>query len=169
MFSFRASANFRFQCVTVSGSGKPLNVFFRPASAPHLSRRRLNEGGTLQRFNVCIRSIPISLTAASRLFRPCRSSQSLHSTLQRPRSDDATPFSSGIARYWVNVCDWCRMPLEPCPACGYALSIVDHHCRHCATASPAIPSRSFNAKHLQQMIIMGVVALSVLVYFIFFR
>jgi hypothetical protein len=42
---------FRFQHVTVSGSGKPLNVFFRPASALHLSRRRLNEGGTIQRFN----------------------------------------------------------------------------------------------------------------------
>ena len=34
----------------------------------------------------------------------------------------------------------------------------------------AIPSRPSNAKHLQQqMIIMGVVALSVLVYLIFFR
>jgi hypothetical protein len=61
------------------------------------------------------------------------------------------------------------MPLEPCPTCGYALSIVDHHCRHCATASTAIPSRHSIAKHLQQMIIMGVVALSVLVYLIFFR
>jgi hypothetical protein len=62
------------------------------------------------------------------------------------------------------------MPLEPCPTCGYALSIVDHHCRHCATESQAIPSRPSNAKHLQQqMIIMGVVALSVLVYLIFFR
>jgi hypothetical protein len=60
------------------------------------------------------------------------------------------------------------MPLEPCPTCGYALSIVDHHCRHCATASRAIPSRPFDAKHLQQMI-MVVVALSVLVYWIFFR
>ena len=39
------------------------------------------------------------------------------------------------------------MPLEPCPSCGYALSIVDHHCRHCATASPAIPSRPFDAKY----------------------
>jgi hypothetical protein len=62
------------------------------------------------------------------------------------------------------------MPLEPCPTCGYALSIADHHCRHCATGSTAIPSRPSNAKHLQQqMIIMGVVALSVLVYLIFFR
>jgi hypothetical protein len=63
------------------------------------------------------------------------------------------------------------MPLEPCPTCGYALSTVDHHCRHC------LPSRSasakggalFDAKHLQQMIIMGVLVLSVLVYLIFVR
>jgi hypothetical protein len=61
------------------------------------------------------------------------------------------------------------MPLEPCPTCGYALSIADHHCRHCAIASTAIPSRPSIAKHLQQMIIMGVVALSLLVYLIFFR
>jgi hypothetical protein len=61
------------------------------------------------------------------------------------------------------------MPLEPCPTCGYALSTVNHHCRHCGTASRAIPSRPFNAKYLQQMIIMAVVALSVLVYLMFFR
>jgi len=61
------------------------------------------------------------------------------------------------------------MSLEPCPTCGYALSTVDHHCRHCVTASPAIPSRLFDAKHLQQKIIMAVVGLSVLIYFIFFR
>jgi len=60
------------------------------------------------------------------------------------------------------------MPLEPCPTCGYALSTVDHHCRHCATESGAIPSRPFDAKHLQKMI-MVLVALSVVVYFIFFR
>jgi hypothetical protein len=61
------------------------------------------------------------------------------------------------------------MPLEPCPTCGYALSTVDHHCRHCATASRTIPSRPFDAKHLQQMIIMAVVGLSVVVYLIFVR
>jgi predicted nucleic acid-binding Zn ribbon protein len=61
------------------------------------------------------------------------------------------------------------MPLESCPTCGYALSIVDQHCRHCATAPGEIPSRPFDAKHLQQMIIMGVVVLSVLVYLIFVR
>ncbi|HEX3619792.1 MAG TPA: hypothetical protein VHU16_05425 [Candidatus Udaeobacter sp.] len=61
------------------------------------------------------------------------------------------------------------MPLEPCPTCGYALSTVNHHCRHCGTASRAIPSRPINAKYLQQKIIMAVVALSVLVYLMFFR
>jgi hypothetical protein len=61
------------------------------------------------------------------------------------------------------------MPLEPCPTCGYALSIVGHHCRHCGTASRAIPSRPFDAKQLQQMIIIAVMMLSVLVYLIFFR
>jgi hypothetical protein len=59
------------------------------------------------------------------------------------------------------------MPLEPCPTCGYALSTVDHHCRHCATASQAIPSRP--TKHMQQVITAAVVALGVLVYLIFFR
>ena len=115
---------------------------------------------TIQRFNDCIRSIPISLTATSRLFRPCRSSQSLHSTFQRPRSDSSL-LGQCLRLY--------QMPLEPCPTCGYALSIVDHHCRHCATASRTIPSRPFDAKHLQQMIVPVVVALSVLVYLIFFR
>jgi hypothetical protein len=61
------------------------------------------------------------------------------------------------------------MPLEPCPTCGYALSIVGHHCRHCGTASLAIPLRPFYAKHLQQMIIMAVMVLSGLLYWIFFR
>jgi hypothetical protein len=61
------------------------------------------------------------------------------------------------------------MPLEPCPTCGYALSIVDHHCRHCATPSRAIPSLPFDAKHRQQLITAVVVALSLLVYLLFFR
>jgi hypothetical protein len=59
------------------------------------------------------------------------------------------------------------MPLEPCPTCGYALSIVDHHCRHCGAASQAVRSRLFDANHLQQMI-MAAVALGLLVYLIFF-
>jgi hypothetical protein len=60
------------------------------------------------------------------------------------------------------------MPLEPCPTCGYALSTVDHHCRHCDTASGAIPRRPFDAKHLQQLI-MAAVVLSVVLYLMFFR
>jgi hypothetical protein len=83
------------------------------------------------------------------------------------KDKDAAAFSSGIPRYQVNVCDWYHMPLEPCPTCGYALSTVDHHCRHCATASRPIPSLPM--KHLQQMIVMAVVGLSVLVYLIFLR
>jgi hypothetical protein len=58
--------------------------------------------------------------------------------------------------------------MDPCPVCGYALSMVDHHCRHCAVAPPTISSRRFFAKHLQQ-IIVAAVTLSVLVYLIFFR
>jgi hypothetical protein len=58
------------------------------------------------------------------------------------------------------------MPLEPCPTCGYALSIVDHHCRHCATALPAGPTVRFDVKSLPQ-IIMALVGLGLLVYFIF--
>jgi hypothetical protein len=75
-------------------------------------------------------------------------------------------FTSGIPRYYVGICDWYHMPLEPCPTCGYALSIVDHHCRHCASAPRAVPSQA--TKNLQP-IIMAVVGLSVLVYLLFFR
>jgi hypothetical protein len=68
-------------------SHRVLNSFFRPAS-------------TFQRFNDCIRSIPISLTAASRLFRPCRSSQSLHCISLAPARLDPYPcgFSGHVAR-----------------------------------------------------------------------
>src|SRR4029453_15716654 len=84
------------------------------------------------------------------------------------KGDNAIPFSSGIPRYSVNVCDWYDMPLEPCPTCGHALSIVDHHCPYSSTASRAIPARGFGRKHLQQ-IIMAAVVLSVVVYLMFFR
>jgi hypothetical protein len=73
------------------------------------------------------------------------------------------------SRYSVDVCDWCHMPLEPCPTCGYALSVLDHHCRHCAVPLRTFPSlRLFDTKQLSKMII-AVVVLSVLVYLIFFR
>ena len=80
------------------------------------------------------------------------------------------PFNTSTsAKRFLAIRSSVHMPLEPCPACGYALSTVDHHCRHCATASRAIALQPSIAKHLQQMIIMGVVVLSVLVYLIFFR
>jgi len=60
------------------------------------------------------------------------------------------------------------MPLESCPTCGYALSIVDHHWPSLCYRIASNSSRLFDAKHLQQMI-MAVVVLSVVVYFIFFR
>jgi hypothetical protein len=58
------------------------------------------------------------------------------------------------------------MPLEPCPTCGYALSVHDHRCRHCASALPAGPTLRFDLNHLPQ-IIMALVGLGLLVYFIF--
>jgi hypothetical protein len=61
------------------------------------------------------------------------------------------------------------MPLESCPTCGYALSIHDHHCRHCAVPLSVFPlSQLFDAKHLSKMIV-AVLVLSVLAYLMFFR
>jgi hypothetical protein len=31
------------------------------------------------------------------------------------------------------------MSFESCPACGYALSTIDHQCRHCHSALKAVP------------------------------
>jgi hypothetical protein len=74
------------------------------------------------------------------------------------------------SRYSVDVCEWCYMPLESCPTCGYALSVLDHQCRHCAVSLSAFPlSRLFDAKHLSKMIIIAGMVLIVLVYVIFFR
>jgi hypothetical protein len=58
------------------------------------------------------------------------------------------------------------MPLEPCPHCGYALSVLDHQCRHCASAPPAGLTVRFEIKHLPQ-IIATLVGLGLLVYYIF--
>jgi hypothetical protein len=61
------------------------------------------------------------------------------------------------------------MSLESCPTCGYALSIHDHHCRHCdVPLSVFASSRLFDVKHLSTMI-MAVLVLSVLAYLMFFR
>ena len=61
------------------------------------------------------------------------------------------------------------MSLESCPTCGYALSTVGNHCRHCPPAFMASSSdKPFDAKHLSQIIAVLVV-LSVFVCLIFFR
>jgi hypothetical protein len=61
------------------------------------------------------------------------------------------------------------MPLEPCPACGYALSILDHRCRHCHVPSGAASSSNlFEAKHLWRTI-LAVVLFGVGLYLIFIR
>jgi hypothetical protein len=58
------------------------------------------------------------------------------------------------------------MPLDACPRCGYALSMLDHHCRHCPPAPLTGPAMRFDLKHLPQ-IVLASVGLGLLVYFIF--
>ncbi|MEP6809771.1 MAG: hypothetical protein ABI992_05975 [Chthoniobacterales bacterium] len=61
------------------------------------------------------------------------------------------------------------MPLEDCPTCGYALSIVDHHCRHCAPTLLSGPRFvRFDPKSLPWLI-PTLVALGALGYLVFFR
>ena len=58
------------------------------------------------------------------------------------------------------------MPFEACPRCGYALSILDQHCRHCAPLPPEGRKAPFDATNLPQLVI-GLVGLGLLVHFIF--
>jgi hypothetical protein len=61
------------------------------------------------------------------------------------------------------------MPFEACPTCGYALSTLGNHCRHCPPTFMASKSaKPFDAKQLLQ-IIPVLMIFSVLVYLIFFR
>src|SRR4029077_15001123 len=76
---------------------------------------------------------------------------------------------SNRSRYSVNLCDWWSVPFESCPVCGYALSVIDHHCRHCSVPSSAsLLSHAFVAKYLSTMI-MALVAIGFFVYLMFFR
>ncbi|HEV8422575.1 MAG TPA: hypothetical protein VGQ40_04470 [Chthoniobacterales bacterium] len=61
------------------------------------------------------------------------------------------------------------MPLEPCPTCGYALSVLDHHCRHCVPSLKALPSSQLSDAKQWWKMIVALVVLSVLVYLIYFR
>jgi hypothetical protein len=61
------------------------------------------------------------------------------------------------------------MPFEACPTCGYALSTLGNHCRHCPpTFMASTSAKPFDAKLLLQ-IIAALVVFSDLVYLIFFR
>jgi hypothetical protein len=61
------------------------------------------------------------------------------------------------------------VPLEECPTCGYALSIVDHRCRHCVPALLSeAPVPLFDPKRLPWLI-TTVVTLGALGYLFFFR
>ncbi|CAN5606395.1 hypothetical protein BH18VER2_BH18VER2_00100 [soil metagenome] len=61
------------------------------------------------------------------------------------------------------------MSLESCPTCGYAVSTLGNHCRHCASSFSDGPSeRPFNARYLPQ-IITATALLIACVYLIFFR
>jgi predicted amidophosphoribosyltransferase len=61
------------------------------------------------------------------------------------------------------------MSLESCPTCGYALSTLGNHCRHCASSfSEASSFGPLNAKYLPQIITATVVFIA-FAYLIFFR
>jgi len=61
------------------------------------------------------------------------------------------------------------VPLEDCPTCGYALSIVDHRCRHCGPALfSGSPAPFFDPKRLPWLI-ATVLVLGALGYLIFFH
>ena len=59
------------------------------------------------------------------------------------------------------------VPLEDCPTCGYALSIADHRCRHCAPG-PFSGSR-LSLVDSKNLICLAVVVLGAAGYLVFFR
>ena len=84
-----------------------------------------------------------------------------------PDLDDRRGYSS--ASLLGPILRECQVSLEACPACGYALSTLGNHCRHCHPSLTAPASlRPFDAKLVAQ-IVGGVLVLGVLVYLIFFR
>lgn len=60
------------------------------------------------------------------------------------------------------------MPLDSCVACGHALAIADHRCRHC---SPANIGTQRGVKSAQFYLLMAFAALVVglLIYNVFIR
>jgi hypothetical protein len=60
------------------------------------------------------------------------------------------------------------MPLEACPQCGYAVSMIDHQCRHCSGPSPAIPKFKKLDPTIMSSAIFIAVIVSVVIYWTFF-
>ncbi|MEP7072177.1 MAG: hypothetical protein ABI839_07300 [Verrucomicrobiota bacterium] len=61
-----------------------------------------------------------------------------------------------------------RMSLEVCPVCGYAVALVDFHCRHCSDSTQYLTSERFDAK-LLLAVAAGLTVMASLVYFLFLR
>ncbi|MBA3608376.1 MAG: hypothetical protein H0W43_07710 [Chthoniobacterales bacterium] len=71
------------------------------------------------------------------------------------------------ARYRAKPCDGCSVPLEDCPTCGYALSIADHRCRHCAPGS--FSDSRLSLIDSKNLIWLALVLLGAVGYLFFFR
>ena len=60
------------------------------------------------------------------------------------------------------------MSLEACPTCGYAVSTVDHQCRHCAGASrTVVPLKKLDVRGITNAIVIASIV-SAIVYWAFF-
>jgi predicted nucleic acid-binding Zn ribbon protein len=60
------------------------------------------------------------------------------------------------------------MSLESCVACGHALAIADHRCRHCSPASFGT-QRRVKGIELHLLIALAALVLTVLIYLVFLR
>jgi len=61
------------------------------------------------------------------------------------------------------------MSLQSCDTCGYALSIVDAHCRHCAGAPPVTGRLKFPNMKLAVPAGVAALGLAMLLYAILWR
>ena len=60
------------------------------------------------------------------------------------------------------------MSLEACPKCGYAMSIIDHQCRHCGGSSEALPKfKKLDAATVSNGILIAFI-ISAVIYWAFF-
>jgi predicted nucleic acid-binding Zn ribbon protein len=60
------------------------------------------------------------------------------------------------------------MSLESCVACGHALAIADHQCRHCSSASIAT-QRGVKSIALYLLVAFAGLVVAVLIYNLFLR